>query len=132
VTTEEAQQEQQGSTPGMVNSISSLFRNGLGLLLNRIELAALEFSEVKGNFARLAALLAFGAIASAFALLGWSALIVVLAWESMGWKILALMAGIYTLLAAILFLSAHKLVARGGLSMRATLQELRADRDALL
>jgi uncharacterized membrane protein YqjE len=132
VATEETQHARQGSTLGVMSSITMLFRNGLGLLLNRIELAALEFSEVKGNFAKLAALLAFGAIASAFALLGWSALIVVLAWESMGWKILALMAGAYTLLAAILFLSAHKLVARGGLSMRTTLQELRADRDALL
>jgi len=125
-----ASSEEEG--PGLIDGLRGAAANLFGLFISRIELAALELSEVRTHAARLMLIFAFAIVAVWFALLYWSALVVYLAWHSLGWKILAIVAAVFTLLAIGLFRHARTLLAQGKLSMPATLSELRNDRDALL
>src|SRR6476661_7881759 len=120
------------SGTGLVAGVGGLLKNLLGLLLSRIELASLELADMRANLVRLALLFGFAALAVWFALACWTALVVVLAWESWGWKILLLLAALFTLVAGGVLLWARTLLRQNALSMPATLAELRADRDALL
>ena len=120
------------SAPRLVTGLAGLAKNLFGLLLNRVELAGLELSEVRANFLKLALVFAFGIILVWFAVAYWTALIVVLAWDAMGWKILAIIGAVFTGLAAWVFSYARAMVDDGKLSMPATMSELRNDRDALL
>lgn len=115
---------------GLIAGLGGLARNTLGLLLCRLELAALELAEVRAAALKLALVFAIGVLAAWFALAGWSALVIVLAWDSMGWKIIAILAALFTLLAAGMIWYARGLVAQGQLSMPVTMAELRNDRDA--
>lgn len=118
--------------PGPVAGFGALVKKAVGLLLNRVELAALELGEARDSLIRLLLIGALGMVALLFALGCWTALVVVLAWESMGWKILLVVAVLYTLLAAFMLRHARALLAQDKLSLPATLTELRKDRDALL
>lgn len=122
---------QQGS-PGLVAGLGGLARNLFALFVSRIELAALELGEVRDNLARFLLVGALGVIALWFAVACWTALVVVLAWEAMGWKILVLVAAVYSVLAFAILRHARTMVANDKLSMPATMAELRSDRDALL
>lgn len=119
-------------TTGLLRAVAEVGRNILGLLLNRLELFALELSEVRNNALRLLLVAALGLMAVWFAVAYWSVLIVVLTWEALGWKVLLGFALLFTALAYALFRYVIRLVADGGLSLPATMQELRNDRDALL
>jgi uncharacterized membrane protein YqjE len=59
-------------------------------------------------------------------------LIVFLAWDSLGWKILAIMTVVFVLLAIALVMYARAMLRQGKLSMPATMAELKADRDMLM
>lgn len=120
------------SESGLLSGISSLFRNGFALAFNRLELAGLEFGEMRDNFFKLLLLGALGVGASLVALAYWSVLVVYLSWDSLGWKILLIMAGAFTLFSYAIFRRAQSMLADGKLSMPATMAELRSDRDALL
>lgn len=119
-------------SPGLIAGLGGLAKNAFALLVSRIELAALELGEVRDNFARLLFIGALGIVAVVFALGCWTALLVVLTWDSMGWKILLLVAAVYTLLAIGILAYARALLGQDKLSMPATMAELRNDRDALL
>lgn len=112
--------------------MAGVARNMFGLLVSRIELAALELGEVRDNLARLLFIGALGIVAILFALGCWTALIVVLAWDVMGWKILLVVAIVYTLLAIGIMRHARSFLAEDRLAMPATMSELRKDRDALM
>jgi uncharacterized membrane protein YqjE len=58
-------------------------------------------------------------------------LIVVLAWEAMGWKILLLVAVLYSIATLAILLYARARLLRNTLALPATMSELRKDRDAL-
>lgn len=118
--------------PGLIAGLGGLAKNAFALLVSRIELAALELGEVRDNFARLLFIGALGIVAVVFALGCWTALLVVLTWDAMGWKILLLVAAVYTLLAIGILAHARALLGQDKLSMPATMAELRNDRDALL
>lgn len=118
--------------PGFVAGLGNLARNVFALLVSRVELAALELGEVRDNIVRLLFVGALGIVALVFALGCWTALVVVLAWESMGWKILLLVAAFYSILALGILMRARAMLRDDSLSMPATLAELRNDRDALL
>lgn len=120
------------ASSGLVAGLAGVARNMAGLLLCRLELAALELGQVRDNVAKLVFIGAVGVLALLFAVGCWTALVIVLAWESMGWKILLLVAAGYSLLAAAVFMYARSMLAQGKLSMAATAEELRKDRDALL
>lgn len=121
----------ESSDTGLLAGLSGVVRNLYGLLVTRLELAAIEIGEARDHFARLLLVGALGVLLLSFALAGWSALIVVLAWDALGWKILLLLATVYTLLAAGVLLYAGAMLARNKLSLPATMAELRSDRDAL-
>lgn len=118
--------------PGLVAGITGVAKTALALFHNRLELAALEAGEVRDNLLRMVLIGAAGLVLLLFALGFWTALIVVLAWDAMGWKILLLMAALYSLLALALLFQLRSLLTRDKLSLPATMAELRKDRDALL
>jgi uncharacterized membrane protein YqjE len=128
------QPKQQGSHSDsqLMAGVTGFFKNALGLLLSRIELAALELAEVRTNLLKLALVSAFGLIAAWFAIAYWSVLLVYLTWDALGWKILMLVAIGFSVIAIGTLLYARALVAQGKLSMPATMSELHNDRDALL
>jgi uncharacterized membrane protein YqjE len=130
----EQQDEQQTSKPetGLLSGLASLLRNSLALVFNRLELAGLEFGELRHNFFKLLLLCAVGVGTSLLALAYWSVLLVYLSWDSLGWKILLILACGFTLLSYVIFHRAQVMLANGKLSMPATMTELRNDRDALL
>jgi uncharacterized membrane protein YqjE len=119
-------------SPGLVAGLAGIAKNMFGLLVSRIELAALELGEIRSNIARLLLIGTLGIVALWFAIACWTALIVVLAWEAMGWKILLLVAVMFSALAFGILQYARRLLQGDKLSMPATLAELRNDRDALL
>lgn len=125
-----------GATPmgrgGLAAGLAGLGKNLFGLLVSRVELAAFELGEIRAHLFKLLLLFGIGVVVVWFAVAYWTALIVVLAWDSWGWKILLLLAAVFTLLAAGLLRYARSLLSTNKLSMPATMAELRNDRDALL
>lgn len=119
-------------TPGLLDSLASMAKNTFGLLFSRIELAALELAEVRSAALNLALILAGGIVVAWFSVAFWTALIVVLSWESMGWKILLILAVFFTSILIAILLYVRSMLSQGRLSMPATMAELRNDRDALL
>ena len=117
--------------PGLFGSATSLVKNIFSLAYNRFELATLEFSEVRNNILKLMLVGALSIVTSLFALGYWSALVVYLSWESLGWKILLIMAILFTLVTVGALRYIQGMLKDGKLSMPATMAELRNDRDAL-
>lgn len=120
------------SNPGLIAGFTNVGKNLFALLISRIELAALELSEIRTNAVKLLLIGALGLIAVWFAIAFWTGLLVALAWDAWGWGILFAIAAGFTILAVAIFFYAKSVVAHGKLSMPATLAELRSDRDALL
>lgn len=127
---QEAQAEYE--RPGLIAGLAGIAKNLLGLVMNRIELAALELGEVRDNIAKLLLVGALGVVAVCFALGCWTALLVVLTWDALGWKILLLVAAFYSVLAVGILMYARSMLTQDKLSLTATMAELRKDRDALL
>ena len=119
-------------TPGLMSSLAGMAKNLFGLAVNRIELAALELGEARDNLMRLLLIGAIGVIALGFAVACWTALLVVLTWDTWGWKSLLMVAAVYSLLALGVLLYARSMLRQGSLSLSATMAELRNDRDTLL
>lgn len=128
----DSQEKARQSSPGVIAGLTAMFRNLLGLVLCRLELAALELAEARAALLKIAAIFALGILTAWFALACWTGLVIVLAWESMGWKILAILAAAFTLITVALIWYVRSMVAQGKLSLPATMAELRNDRDALL
>jgi uncharacterized membrane protein YqjE len=120
------------NTASLIGGVFGLAKNLLGLIISRLELAALEFSEIGGNLLKIIILFALALTATWFAVAYWSVLIVLLAWDSWGWKILLLMALAFTVLAVGLTLYARAVLRQGKIALPETMAELRKDRDALL
>lgn len=117
---------------GLLDSAAGMARNALGLLLTRLELAAIEIGEVRGQLIKLMLVGALFVLAAWFAIGFWSVLVVVLAWPALGWKILALVALVFTVLAVALMRKLNSLLRENRLSLPLTLAELQKDRDALM
>ena len=118
--------------PGLIASIAGLARNAVGLMLSRLELASIELSEVRNHLLQLAVIFALAMVAGLFAIAYGSVLVVFLAWDSLGWKILLIMTAVFALLAIGLVMYARAMLRQGKLSMPATMAELKADRDMLI
>lgn len=112
--------------------LTGLFKNAYGLAVSRLELVALELSEVRNHLMELIALFAVAAICAVFALAFGSAIVVALAWDAMGWTILLVMFLLYAVLAVALGLKGRALLRQGKLALPETMDELRKDREALL
>lgn len=127
------EQQQAGvARPGLIAGLGGVAKNMFALLVCRIELAAVELGEVRNNLARFLLIGALGVLALWLGAACWTALLIVLTWESLGWKILLLVAAFYTLLGFAILRSARAMLDQDKLSMPATMAELRSDRDALL
>ena len=118
--------------PGLWAGGTGLVKNAYGLVVSRMELAALELSEVRNHLIELVALFAIAAICAIFALAFGSAIIVALAWEAMGWVILLVMFVVYAALAVVLGMKGKAMLKEGKLSFPETMKEIKKDRQALL
>lgn len=118
--------------PGLLGSLAGIVRNGFGLALSRLELAAVELSEARNHLLRLVVTFALALLAGLFAIAYASVALVYLAWDALGWKILPLMALGFAGLAVALALYARTLLRQNKLSLPATMAELKADREMLL
>lgn len=125
-------EQRTSGTEGLLSGLSSLVRNMFGLMMSRVELAALELAEIRIHLLKLAALAALGVIVAWFAVGYWTALIVYLSWPALGWKILLIVALVMTIVAGGILFYILSILKQGKLSMPATMEELRKDRDALL
>ena len=118
--------------PGLMGGISGLAKNLFGLVVSRVELAALEMSEVRNHVIELLALFAGAVLAVWFALAYGTATIVMLAWDSWGWKILLVMFLVFLVITVVLVMKGLAMLKQGKLAFPETMNELRHDRDALL
>jgi uncharacterized membrane protein YqjE len=118
--------------PGLIASMSGLARNTVGLVLSRLELAALELSEVRNHVLQLLLVFSLAVIATLFALAYGTVMVVLLSWETLGWKILLIMTLGFFALAVGLVLYGRALLKQDKLALPATMGELKADRDMLL
>jgi uncharacterized membrane protein YqjE len=118
--------------PGLMGGISGLAKNLFGLIVSRVELAALEMSEVRNHVIELLALFAGAVLATWFALAYGTAMIVALAWDAMGWKILLVLFLVFLIITAVLVMKGMAMLKQGKLAFPETMNELRHDRDALL
>lgn len=129
---ERSEAEQGQGQGGFIHGLSAVARNLFALFVTRVELAAVELGEARDHLARIILVGALGVLLTCFALAGWTALLVALTWDALGWKVLLLVALFYTVLAAVALFSARSMLAQDKLALPATMAELRSDRDALL
>lgn len=118
--------------PGLLGGVTGLAKNIFGLVVSRVELAALELSEVRNHVIELVAIFAGAVLAIWFAIAYGTATIVALAWETMGWKILLIMFGVFALITAILVWKGLSMLKQGKLAFPETMNELKNDREMLL
>ena len=62
-------QEEGNRPPGLIASLGLVVRNAIGLLLNRLELAALELAEVRDHVLKLVLVFALAVVLGGFALI---------------------------------------------------------------
>ena len=118
--------------PGLIGSLAGVCRNTARLILSRVELAALELSEVREHLVQLSVVFALALVAGWFAIAFTTATVVYLAWEAIGWKILLILAGAFIIITLWLVMMARGLLKQDKLALPATMAELKADRDMLL
>ena len=118
--------------PGLMGGLTGLAKNLFGLLVSRVELAAIELSEVRNPLIELVARFAGAVLAVWFAIAYGTATIVALAWESMGWKILLIMFVLFLAITAFLVFKGMALLKQGKLAFPETMKELKNDREMLL
>jgi uncharacterized membrane protein YqjE len=118
--------------PGLIGGLTGLAKNIFGLVVSRVELAALELSEVRNHVLELLAVFALAVIRAWFAIAYGTATIVALAWEAMGWKILLIMFGVFIAATLALVFKAKAMLKEGKLAFPETMNELKHDRDMLL
>lgn len=118
--------------PGVISGISSLFKSLFGLAVSRVELAALELSEIRNHVIELLAIFAAAVLAVWFAIAFGAMTVVALAWDSMGWTILLIMFAVFALITAVLVTKGVALLKQNKLAFPATMKELKNDREMLL
>jgi uncharacterized membrane protein YqjE len=118
--------------PNLIANLIGVGKNLLGLIFNRFELAAFELVEARAHLLKLIVAGALALTALWFAIAYWSVLIVLVNWDALGWKVLAMMAGLFSILAIALGYYARALLHNDKLAMPETISELRKDRDTLL
>ena len=117
---------------GLIGGISSLFKSIFGLAVSRVELAALELTEVRNHVIELIAVFAGALLAVCFAVAYGTVTIVALAWDSMGWTILLVMFALFALITAVLVAKGMALLRQNKLAFPETMKELKNDREMLL
>lgn len=116
---------------GLFSSTSAIVGNALKLLGVRASLASLELADARDAALRVLLLGAAALGAAALSLVCLSALVVMLTWDALGWRILLILFLTYLALAAVLLWRAHAIVSSGQIGLPLTLSELQKDRAAL-
>ncbi|SDV50144.1 phage holin family protein [Chitinasiproducens palmae] len=119
-----------GNPPGPIDSISRLAQSFSALVQTRLEIFSIELAEEKDRLLRsilagLTALLFAGATLIAF-----TALIVVLCWDSYRWQSIAVLTVLYALITVWLGLSVRNGIRQAPRAFDATIREFENDRDA--
>lgn len=117
---------------GLASNVSTMIASVLKLIGVRLSMAVMELADARDAVLRVLLLGALAVLAAAFALLSLSAMIVALAWDAMGWRILLILFLAYLLLAASMLWKARSIIASGQIGLPTTLAELEKDRAALL
>lgn len=117
---------------GLASNVGTVISSVLKLLGVRLAMAVMELADARDAVLRVLLLGALAVLAAAFALLSLSAMIVALAWDAMGWRILLILFLAYVLLAAGMLWKARSIIASGQIGLPTTLAELQKDRAALL
>jgi uncharacterized membrane protein YqjE len=117
---------------GLASNVGTLIASVLKLIGVRLSMAVMELADARDAVLRVLLLGALAVLAAAFALLSLSAMIVALAWDAMGWRILLILFLAYLLLAVGMLWKARSIIASGQIGLPTTLAELEKDRAALL
>ena len=116
---------------GLASNAAAILDGVLKLLGVRFSMAIMEFADARAAFFQVL-LLGVGALfASIFALLSISGMIVVLAWEALGWRIFLILFFAYLLLTISLLWRVCNVIASGKIGLPLTLAELKKDRAVL-
>jgi uncharacterized membrane protein YqjE len=116
---------------GLASNAMTFIKSVLKLAGVRFSMATVEFADARDAFLRVLLLGVFALLALGFALLSISGVIVVLAWEALGWRILMILFFVYLLLTMILLWRARGIIASGKIGLPVTLTEMKKDRAAL-
>jgi uncharacterized membrane protein YqjE len=117
---------------GLASNVGTLIASVLKLIGVRLSMAVMELADARDAVLRVLLLGALAVLAAAFALLSLSAMIVALAWDAMGWRILLILFLVYLLLAVAMLWKARSIIGSGQIGLPTTLAELEKDRAALL
>ena len=118
--------------PGLLQGLTGLAKNAVGLVVSRLELAAVELVEVRNHVLALLTVGALAVICAWFAIAYGTLTIVALAWDEMGWKILLILFAVFVAAAVALVFKAKAMLAENKLTFPATMNELKHDKDMLL
>ena len=130
--TSQQSSEQASAEQSLGTTARELIQSILGLISSRLSLAVLELSEAR-DAALLVIALALGAfMAVSFAVIALSALIVVLTWDALGWRIVLILTLVYAGIAAALIQQIRRIIRAGRLGLPATVAELKQDSEVLL
>ncbi|MFM7483247.1 MAG: phage holin family protein [Burkholderiaceae bacterium] len=116
---------------GLASTAGAAMTSVLKLIGVRLSMAVLELGAARNAVFRVLLLAALAVLAAAFALLSVSAMIVALAWDALGWRILLLLCLAYLVLAIAMLLKARNIILSGQIGLPMTLAELQKDREAL-
>ncbi len=114
------------------SNFGTMITSVLKLIGVRLSMAVMELADARDAVLRVLLLGALCVLAAAFALLSLSAMIVALAWDAMGWRILLILFLAYLLLTLGMLWKARSIIASGQIGLPTTLAELEKDRAALL
>jgi uncharacterized membrane protein YqjE len=117
---------------GLASSVGTMITSVLKLVGVRLSMAVMELADARDAVLRVLLLGALAVLAAAFALLSLSAMIIALAWDAMGWRILLILFLAYLLLTLGMLWKARSIIASGQIGLPTTLAELEKDRAALL
>jgi uncharacterized membrane protein YqjE len=113
---------------GLTSNVGTILEGALKLLGVRFSMAIMELADARNAFFQVLLFGAIAILASAFALLSISGMIVVLAWEALGWRIFLILFLGYLLLTLVLLWRARGIIASGKIGLPLTLAELKKDR----
>jgi uncharacterized membrane protein YqjE len=124
--------QQASSDQGLGATTRDLIQNIIGLIAARLSLAALELSEARDAALLVIALALSAFMAASFAVIALSALLVVLTWDALGWRIVLILTLAYAGIAVVLVKQIRRIIYEGRLGLPATVAELKKDSEVLM
>jgi uncharacterized membrane protein YqjE len=124
--------QQASADQGLGATTRDLIQNIIGLIAARLSLAALELSEARDAALLVIALALSAFMAASFAVIALSALLVVLTWDALGWRIVLILTLAYAGIAVVLVKQIRRIIYEGRLGLPATVAELKKDSEVLM